>query len=320
MNDTYKNDLIKYVDLIFNGYTVTDDLNALREEIGQNLCERFDDMVRDGATPQDAYRKAIQSIGDIEAMIAEMSTEKQASANHTSMGDSGEFTESRKPGEPKEDAQFIQPDADEIKAYKARSAWITTISVVLYILCAAPVVLWGYPVGIAALFAMVGFATFLLIFNSMTKPVAIRVQDDANEIKRHRLFGALRVAGAVMLYIFSPALPALFPPPHGVVWFLVLIGIATGINIFHGVSSKKANFKAVDMDAETIKEKTRKIHNNALRETLVSLLWLCTVGFYLFISFETGRWDVTWLCFLIASAANNLIDSIFSYVGSKRNK
>lgn len=320
MNATYKNDLIKYVDLIFNGYTATEDLNALREEIGQNLCERFDDMVREGTPPQEAYRKAIQSIGDIESMINEMYAAKTISDEHTETEESGEYTEMPKGESAEEDVKFVEPDPEDVKKYKSRSAWITTISVMLYILCPVPVVLLGDSIGVAALFLMVGFATFLLIFDGMTKPVSVRQEDDVNDVKRYRLFGAFRVSTAVMLYIVSPAMPVLFQDVHGIALMLMLVGIATGINIFHGVSRKKLVFKAADMDAKTTNQEFRKIHNNALRETLVSLLWLFTVGFYLYISFETTRWDVTWLCFLIASAANNLIDSIFSYVRSKRNK
>ena len=58
--------LIKYVDLLFAGATDAEDI---KQEILQNTLDRYDDLLSQGKTPEAAYRLAISSIGDINEIL-----------------------------------------------------------------------------------------------------------------------------------------------------------------------------------------------------------------------------------------------------------
>ena len=58
--------LIKYVDLLFAGATDAEDI---KQEILQNTLDRYDDLLSQGKTPEAAYRLAISGIGDINELL-----------------------------------------------------------------------------------------------------------------------------------------------------------------------------------------------------------------------------------------------------------
>lgn len=63
-----KDQLAKYVELLFAGTTGTEDI---RQEILQNTLDKYDDLVAQGKTPEAAYRLAISGIGDINEIIGD---------------------------------------------------------------------------------------------------------------------------------------------------------------------------------------------------------------------------------------------------------
>ena len=58
--------LKSYVELLFAGTTGTEEM---RQEILQNTLDRYDDLIAQGKTPEEAYRQAVAGIGDIEALL-----------------------------------------------------------------------------------------------------------------------------------------------------------------------------------------------------------------------------------------------------------
>lgn len=59
--------LIQYVSLLFAGAEHCEDIH---QEILQNTLDRYDDLIAEGHTPQDAYRNAIAGIGDINEILS----------------------------------------------------------------------------------------------------------------------------------------------------------------------------------------------------------------------------------------------------------
>ena len=59
-------ELKKYIDLLFMG---TEDCDEIKEEILQNTIDRYQDLIRQGKSPQAAYRLAIAGIGDINEIL-----------------------------------------------------------------------------------------------------------------------------------------------------------------------------------------------------------------------------------------------------------
>ena len=61
--------LKEYVHLLFAGTVGKEDME---QEILQNTLDRFDDWVARGFSEEDAYRKAVSGIGDIDALLGKL--------------------------------------------------------------------------------------------------------------------------------------------------------------------------------------------------------------------------------------------------------
>ena len=61
--------LTEYVDAIFRSAALTVRNAELKEEIMQNTLEKYDDLLADGKSPEEAYRAAVDGIGDISQLI-----------------------------------------------------------------------------------------------------------------------------------------------------------------------------------------------------------------------------------------------------------
>ncbi|MGM9557328.1 MAG: permease prefix domain 1-containing protein [Oscillospiraceae bacterium] len=64
-----KQKLTEYVDALFRSAALTVRNAELKEEIMQNTLEKYDDLIADGKTPDEAYRAAVDGIGDISGLI-----------------------------------------------------------------------------------------------------------------------------------------------------------------------------------------------------------------------------------------------------------
>lgn len=62
-----RDQLIRYVDLLFAGAADTDEI---KQEILQNTLDRYDDLVSQGKAPAAAYSLAISGIGDISEILS----------------------------------------------------------------------------------------------------------------------------------------------------------------------------------------------------------------------------------------------------------
>lgn len=64
-----KQKLTEYVDALFRSAALTVRNAELKEEILQNTLEKYDDLIADGKTPDEAYQAAVDGIGDISQLI-----------------------------------------------------------------------------------------------------------------------------------------------------------------------------------------------------------------------------------------------------------
>lgn len=159
-----------YVESLFMDAPRTRKTVELKEEILQNLYDKYDDLLREGKTEEAAYNIAVAGVGDISALLEEL-----------------------------ERSEGLQ-DVPDQKA-RRRSALLVSIAVAMYILAVIPCVLWEY--GVLVMFVMVALATGLLIYNNMTRPRYVRREDtvveDFKEWKthtsnRHQVYKALSSA------------------------------------------------------------------------------------------------------------------------------
>jgi len=140
--------LRRYVEDLFAETAPTRKSVELKEEMIQNLQDKYRDLVAEGKTAEAAYNIAVAGIGDISALLADLQ------------------------------AEFVRngPESSESEMARRKSAMLTAIAVMIYILSPLPLIflsMIGFAhsarVGVPILFIMIAAATGLLVFNSMTK-------------------------------------------------------------------------------------------------------------------------------------------------------
>ncbi|MGN0114931.1 MAG: permease prefix domain 1-containing protein, partial [Acutalibacteraceae bacterium] len=114
----------------------------LKEEIVQNLIEKYHDLLNEGKSEQAAYNISVASIGDVNELLRSIEPNNTAAAS-----------------------------AQQKSAGTVRNALMTAIAVMLYILSPVPCILMpdSEMLGPVLLFVIVAIATGLLIFNSIMK-------------------------------------------------------------------------------------------------------------------------------------------------------
>ncbi|MDR1117041.1 MAG: permease prefix domain 1-containing protein [Oscillospiraceae bacterium] len=141
----------EYIETLFADSKSTRRSLELKDEVTQNLLDRYRDLVERGKSEEDAFNAAIISIGDIGLLIKESEQEVYQ------MDEKG----------------------------KIRSAVLTAAAVMMYILSVVPVIITSYVggelAGVVIMFMLIAAATGLLIFNNMTKPKYFRAEDTVVE-------------------------------------------------------------------------------------------------------------------------------------------
>ncbi|MCL2663202.1 MAG: permease prefix domain 1-containing protein [Oscillospiraceae bacterium] len=138
----------RYIDDLFLETAPTKKAVELKEEMIQNLSDKYNDLTAEGKTPEAAYNITIAGIGDISALLAEL----------------------------EKDMTNKEPTIHEMEASRQKSALLTAIAVMMYILCALPIIIMSMAgfrytseIGVPILFLMIAGATGLLVYNSMIK-------------------------------------------------------------------------------------------------------------------------------------------------------
>jgi len=148
--------LCKYVDDLFADAAPTKTAVELKEEMIQNLHDKYNDLISDGKTQEGAYNIAVAGIGDVSDLLDELS--------HSDL-----------PGSPYQ---------AEHNHARAKAAMLTSIAVMAYILSPLPLTvlaLIGYAhsgrVGVPIMFVLIAAATGVLVYSSMTKPRYLKSSD-----------------------------------------------------------------------------------------------------------------------------------------------
>ena len=212
--------LRKHIDDIFNGTAHTRKAVELKEEMIQNLHDKYDDLISEGKTPEAAFNIAIAGIGDVSGLLKEL------------------------------EADTIAPDAAKLEAARQKSAMFTAIAVMMYILCVLPLIILhqmgvnsANSIGVPIMFIMIAGATGLLVYSNMTKPRLYKDADNMVEEFRewqsgehHRkslrraISSALWAVIIVLYFVISFWTQAWY-----ITWIIFLMGTAVEafINIFY---------------------------------------------------------------------------------------
>lgn len=150
---TETNMLREHINKLFAEAPPTRRAVELKEELLQNLTEKYNDLINEGKTPDAAYHIAVASIGDVSSLIGELR------------------------GAP----AYTPEQEQELRAYRQRKAILTAVAVMLYILCPVPVIVIQNVMGLLLLFVFVAAATGLIIYQSMNKPLFLAKEDTVTE-------------------------------------------------------------------------------------------------------------------------------------------
>ncbi|MBB2182133.1 hypothetical protein H0486_04495 [Lachnospiraceae bacterium MD1] len=138
MNDKLR----RYIDNLFIDVPQTKSMIELKEEMLQNLIEKYQDLIAEGKSEEAAYNIAIAGIGDISSLIKDMDCQRVSNVN--------------------------------IEAARQKAALLTSVSVMLYILSIVPLLVSlrsGHLFyGLVGVVVMITLATGVIIYNGMTKP------------------------------------------------------------------------------------------------------------------------------------------------------
>lgn len=201
-----------HMDHLFQDVPVTKKSVELKEEILQNLVDKYHDLMEEGKSEEAAYNIAIASVGDIQELL-----------------------DSLKDVSPTPDSTVTQ----EYRQWKKRSAILIPLAVMLYILCVTPPIIadslnWNEAIGACGLFVFVGIATAIIIFNNMTKPSMEKLdstmmnefkewknnQDDKKRVRKS-INSALWAIITVLYFLISFSTGAWY-----ITWIIFLIGVA----------------------------------------------------------------------------------------------
>lgn len=147
--------LRSHIDTLFGAMTQTVKVQEIKEEMLRNLTEKYYDLIAEGKDEETAYSIAVSSIGDISVLMEE-----------------------NRPADSYDDMER------RMQKYRARSAVLIAVAVMLYILCVIPPIIFstnsytdGMLIGPILMFVMIAVATGLIVFNAMTKPKYVKANE-----------------------------------------------------------------------------------------------------------------------------------------------
>ncbi len=188
-----KNKIKDYIDLIFADAPDCKETRDLKAEMYNNVCDRFDDLVKEGMSEASAYNKSISGIGDVSELIEEIRRENSSKGSADASVDKEEINLDDVP-KARNRREFTPKEQEEIQKYRVRRGLLNSIAIALYILCWIPLVVLaeyageaGGTIGIVVMMIMVAAATGMMIMKSSMKPLCLRgvkdidVDDDDDE-------------------------------------------------------------------------------------------------------------------------------------------
>lgn len=213
MNDKLR----RYIEGLFENVPQTKSMVELKEEMLQNLIEKYEDLIHEGKGEDDAYNIAVAGIGDINELIDDM-----------------------------EKPSVIV----DMNVVRQKSAMLVSIGVMCYMLSLIPILMSlnfniQFFTGVIGFFIFIALGTGLLIYNAMSKPKPII--DGSTMVNEFREWQMEKSQKRSTRISISVALWALLIALYFIIsfitydwhltWIIFIIGIAIEalINIFAAI-------------------------------------------------------------------------------------
>ena len=208
------NKLKAYVDNLFKDAPTTVKAYEVKEEILQNLREKYGDLIKDGKSEEAAYNIAIESIGDLSELFSELQESNVGSNN------------------------------DESQKYAALKA----VCAMIYVLAAVPLVM-GIAYGSVILavsvpFVLIAIATGLTIYNNSKKPKYVNMHNSNEKMQDIARRKNIRKSISGFLWFITIALYIIVSfktAAWHLTWIIFLISAAVEcvLNIWFGPEEKR---------------------------------------------------------------------------------
>ncbi|MGL4798646.1 MAG: permease prefix domain 1-containing protein [Cellulosilyticaceae bacterium] len=143
----------EFIDQLFAHTPHTTYVEELKEEMLTNLCDKYEDLLVEGKSKDEAYMIVTASVGDIRELVSGI------------------------------DESAVMITTKDLEARRKKSALITSIAVAMYILCGAIMVGMGVlgdynpmapVIGVVIVIIIVAGATGMLIYDNATKPEVLK--------------------------------------------------------------------------------------------------------------------------------------------------
>ncbi|MDD4164969.1 MAG: permease prefix domain 1-containing protein [Eubacteriales bacterium] len=168
-----------YIENLFEDAPKNKKTIELKEEILQNLIDKYNDLIDEGKGTEAAYNIAIASVGDISELINELNKSNPFSSEYDQTNHS-------------------------------KKAWMVAVSIMLYIFSVIPLMIFQDERGVVFILLFAGIATGMLVYYGMTKPKYQKIDDTlveefkewkANSTEQNSLFKSISTAVWVLATI-----------------------------------------------------------------------------------------------------------------------
>ena len=313
-----KDKLKKYVDTLFENADENQRNNDLKEELLGNLYDKYDSFIARGMSESEAYQSSIAGIGDISELF-EKSERKESEESVRTDG-----TEKSKEN-PNESEWIPLYSREETDRKKKIYPIYHTVAIVLYILCVLPAAIGNSDAAAALMFLMIAAATAIFVYTAHTKPMSVSrdtSEEERAQIAKNRRMAGIFRASSVGLYIICVTPMMIIDSEFSIIFFFLFIAAATAIMILtpslFPVGSKLKEDESKSESGSISSKPTKLSPLQVVLKVISSIIWICVIAFYLVISFETGRWLITWIIFPIAGFISGIVSGIFNLASARK--
>ncbi len=313
--------IVNYLESMFSNIPKTEQTKRAKMELLAMMEDKYNELKAEGKSENEAVGTVISEFGNLDELAEDLGINKEDYKKTTSDIQSGRTV--------------TMQTVSEYLSARSKFAKMISIGVMLCIFSVIPsniseILFMGAPaavIGIGGLFVLIGIAVMLFIMSSGTvHKYKFMLEEDFNmdyatidyvtklqdDFQNKKLLG---ISFGVLLCIMSTMFVAVVDEVFGEPWddyssavFLLIIGIEVFIFVYVGITS--ATYNIILKKEEYVRRKSEKTKAESIMDALGGVYWISIVLVYLWCSFSTCRWELTWLIFVIAIAVWGAVRAI----------
>lgn len=275
-------ELRRYMDELFAEAPQNKKVLDLKEELLGNMNEKYQDLLAEGLSPQEAYKTVVSGIGDVDELIGGI--------------------------------QQSPFDPAEVQKQRKKTALVVSVAIGIYMLALVLTAIADEFVQSDALSAVFFFvpcaaATCLLIYHFMSRPQYVKEEDTvveavkewkSQENQKNSIKGTVQSIFWTLVTVAYFLVSFHYGNWH-VSWVIFLIG-AAGSQIINVLM----NLRTPAIDTVPLTQERKRLEGaiNGLLWVLAAVLYVCAGLFF-------QLWATFWVIFLIAGAVSLVVHLLF---------